>query len=90
MKPVAHVPSNELDLGFLDVVDVTEAPTDEFQDFRFDDPKAPATKSEKTEAPKADVAKADAGKNGAKPQTAAAPNSGDDELADFLRDLGMN
>jgi len=93
---VAHVPSNELDLGFLDVVDVTEAPADEFLDFRFDDPKTPAAKTglEKTETQKVDAAKPEAVKNGAKPQPAAAQNNAaqnsDDELADFLRDLGMN
>jgi hypothetical protein len=92
-EPAAHVPSAEVDLGFLDLVDVTEAPSD-FQDFGFDDPKS---ETKKPVEPKADSAKSDGisegSKNGAKssPQpAAAAPKGGDEDLDDFLRDLGMN
>ena len=92
-EPAAHVPSAEVDLGFLDLVDVTEAPSD-FQDFGFDDPKS---ETKKPVEPKAEAAKpegkSEGAKNGAKssPQpAAAAPKGGDEDLDDFLRDLGMN
>ncbi|MCE9607842.1 MAG: FHA domain-containing protein [Planctomycetia bacterium] len=83
---VAHVPSAEIDLGFLDLA---SAPKNDAIDLGVFGLEAAEPVAEMAEPKKAEPAK-----NGTKPvpQPAAAPASqkNDAELDDFLRDLGMN